>query len=104
VCLHGKVGTRQISTVEEPESELSENEDELFVIEQVGTVKHNHKAMTTVECQLDTGATCNVKNPAYPPLQPETSQLKCSDNSIINTLGKCTLECNYHSKTYLQSY
>ena len=63
--------------VEEPESKLSEIDDELFVVEQVGTVKHNHKGQffvplsfnhklgkTTVECQLDTRATL-VHNPAY---------------------------------------
>jgi len=33
VCLRGKVGTRQISVVEELESELSESDDELFVVE-----------------------------------------------------------------------
>ena len=110
----------------EPESEPSESDDELFVIEQVGTVKHNHKGQffvplnfshelgkTTIKCQLDTGATCNVisfkdvcaiLHTENPQLQPVASQLKCYDNSIINTLGKCTLQCNYHSKTYQLSF
>lgn len=126
VCLSGRAANRQISAVEEPDSELTESEEELFVVEQVGTVKHNSKGQffvplsfihelgkTTVDCQLDTGATCNVisfkdvctiQHTENPTLQPETSQLKCYDNSIINTLGKCTLECKYHSKTYQLSF
>jgi len=121
VCLRGK-GTRQVSMVQESQSEVSESEDELFCVEEIGTVKHNRKGQffvplsfnhqkrsTTIDCQLDTGATCNVisledvcaiQHTKSPPLQPEASQLKCYDNSIINTLGQCTLECNYQGKTY----
>ena len=43
---------------------------------------------------------CAILHTENPQLQPEASQLKCYDNSIINTLGKCTLQCNYQSKTY----
>ena len=54
-------------------SEPSESDDEIYVIEQVGAVKHNCNGQffvplcfkhelgdTTIECELDTGATCNV--------------------------------------------
>ena len=47
---------------------------------------------------------CAILHTENLPLQPEASQLKCYDNSIINTLGKCTLQCNYHSKTYQLSF
>jgi len=98
------------------------NEDEIFAIEHIGAIKHNRKGQffvllcfdheqgsTTIDCQLDTGATCNVikmkdvceilhtKNPT---LQPEASQLKCYDNSIINTLGQCALQCIFQDNTY----
>jgi len=58
--------------VQELQSEETESDDELFAIEeQVGTVNHNHKGRvplsfdhelgnTTLDCQLDTGATCSV--------------------------------------------
>jgi len=126
VCLRGKASVKQISVVQDSQFEESDSEDELFMIEEVGTVQHNRKGQffvplsfnhqqrtTTVECQLDTGATCNVisladlcsiQNTTSPSLQPEATQLKCYDNSIINTLGKCTLECNYQSKTYKLSF
>ena len=112
--------------VEEPESELSESDDKLFVVEQAGTVKHNHKEQffvslsfnhelgkTTVKCQLDTGATCNAISfkDAYQSCILKTHHCnqkppswKCYDNSIINTLSKCTLQCNYNSKTYQFSF
>ena len=62
-----------------------------------------------VDCQLDTGTTCNVMclkdvctilHTEMPHLQPETTQLKCYDNSIINTLGQCTLQCRYQNKKH----
>jgi len=35
-----------------------------------------------------------------PPVQLEATQLKCYDNSIINTVGQYTLQCVYNKKTY----
>ena len=95
ICLQGKgkadTYTKHISVVQESQSEETESEDELFAVEQIGTVNHNHKGQffvplsfdhelssTISDCQLDTGATCNVmrledvcaiKNP---PLQPRS--------------------------------
>jgi len=109
VCLRGKgkAGMKDISVVQESQSEEAESDDELFVVEQVGTVNHNRKGQffvplsfehdlgsTILDCQLDTGATCNVMrledvcailHTKNPPLQPETLQLKCYDDSVINT-------------------
>ena len=65
---------------------------------------------TTIYCQLDTGTTCNVmsmtdlckiQHTTTPPLQSETSQLRCYDNSVINTSGQCTLQCTYQGNIYL---
>ena len=101
VCLQVKAGTKQISVVQESESEVSESEEKFFAVEQVGTVNHNCKGQffvplsfnhkhgsTNIDCQLDTGATCNVislrdvcaiLHTQSPSLQPEASQLKCYD-------------------------
>ena len=125
VCLRGKhlnKAPKPIAAVQESPPHTSESEEEIYAIEQVGTVKHNHKGQffaalrfdhelgsTTIDCQLDTGATCNVMSKAdvckilhttNPPLQPETSQLKCYDNMVINTLGVCTLQGVYQNNTY----
>ena len=43
---------------------------------------------------------CAILHTNSSSLQPEASQLKYYDESIINTLDNCTLECNYQSKTY----
>ena len=101
VCLRGKgkAGTKHISVVQESQSEETESEDELFAVEQVGTVNHNRKGqffvplsfdhelgITILDCQLDTGATCNVMrledvcailHNKNPPLQPEASRTNC---------------------------
>ena len=91
-------------------------------MEYVGTVRHTKKGQyfvplnfqhkgqdTTVECQLNTGATCNVMclkdvrtilHTEMRHLQPETAQWKCYNNSILKTLGQCTLQCQYQNKKY----
>ena len=116
------MGVKPISIIQELPTESSKSDDELFVIEEGGTLKHDRKGQffvppffihmqgsSIIECQLDTGATCNVMSMAdlcavlhnqNPPLQPETSQLRCYDNSVINTLGQRTLQCCYNAKTY----
>ena len=125
VCLQGKRQTkapRPIAAVQESPPHTSESEEEIYAIEEVGAVKHNHKGQffaalrfdhelgsTTIDCQVDTGATCNVMSKTdvckilhttNPPLLSETSQLKCYDNSVINTLGVCTLQGVYQNNTY----
>ena len=122
VCLQKRTDSKRISAVQEAEDPVSDSEDELFTLEHIGTVKHQKKGQfyvplcfthaegnTTVECQLDTGATCNVMSlkdiarilhDDKPSLQTETTQLKCYDNSLISTVGQCTLPCVYNQKTY----
>ena len=122
VCLRGRGGVKSIAVVQELPADVSESDDELFTIEEVGTVKHackgqffvplhfsHEQGSSVVDCQLDTGATCNVMSmmdvcailhTQNPPLQTEAVQLKCFDNSIITTLGQCTLKCQYNTKTY----
>ena len=114
--------SKRISAIQEAEDPISDSEDELFTLEHIGIVKHQKKGQfyvslcfthaegnTTVECQLDTGATCNVMSlkdiarilhDDKPSLQSETTQLKCYNNSLISTVGQCTLPCVYNHKTY----
>ena len=55
-----------------------------------------------VDCQLDTGATCNVMTHAdlcaiqetkKPTMELSTSKLKFYDNSTLQVLGQQTLDC-----------
>ena len=71
VCLRGKSQTnspRPIAAVQESPAEVSESEEEIYAIEQIGAVKYNRKGQffvplcfnhelgsTTIDCQLDTG-------------------------------------------------
>jgi len=97
VCLQRKRGAKPISIVQELPDEASESDEELFAIVEVGTLKHDRKGQffvplcfmhkqgsSIIECQLDTGATCNAMSMAdlctvlhtqNPPLKPEISQL-----------------------------
>ena len=73
VCLKGRQ-TKTIATMEETEVSTSSESDELvYAMEHIGTVRHTEKGKyfvslnfqlkgqdTMIECQLDTGATCNV--------------------------------------------
>ena len=43
---------------------------------------------------------CKIQHITTPPLQSETLQLRCYDNSVINTLGQCTLQCTYQRNIY----
>ena len=96
--------------------EESASEDEpVYCIESVGTVGHQHKRQffvvfcfldenweTLVQCQLDTGATCNVmffeklreiKQSGKPDMQPTTSKLRLYDGSIVQARRECGLQC-----------
>ena len=121
VCLKGR-HSRTVAAVEEEEHFSTDSEELIYNLEHVGTVKHNekgqyfvqlcfeHKGVTQdMDCQLDTGATCNVmclkdvcaiQHTATPQLQPSNTRLKCYDNSVINTLGQCTLQCFYQNSSY----
>ena len=43
---------------------------------------------------------CKIQHTTTPPLQSEISQLRCYDNSVINTLGQCTLLFIYQSNIH----
>ena len=73
VCLKGRQ-IKTIATIEETEVSMSSESDELvYAVEHIGTVRYTKKGQyfvslnfqhkgqdTMIECQLDTGATCNV--------------------------------------------
>ena len=70
-----------------------------------------YQGSSIIECQLNTGATCNVMSMAYlcivlytqnPPLKPEASQLRCYDNSVIKTLKASVYysAAIFNAKTY----
>ena len=98
--------------------ETPESDEAIYTVEHVGAVKHNCKGQffvplwfhhelgsTTINCRLDMRATCNVisledactiLHANNPSLHPKATQLRCYDNSVINTLGHT---CSYHDKT-----
>jgi len=114
--------TKPIPTVQETEDRVSDKNEELLALEHIGTVKHKKKGQfhvplcfthaegnAIVDCQLDTATTCNIMSlndvakimhTNKPSLQPEAMKLKCYDNSVIHTVGQCTLQCDYRQKTY----
>ena len=66
----------------------------MHIVEPVGT--------TTIKCQLDTGATCNVmsfndvcviKQHGDPLLVPTTAKHKLYDGTMMPVLGECNLCC-----------
>ena len=68
----------------------------LHVIEETGK--------TAIQCQLDTGATCNVmslndlcgiKQQGNPPMKFTMAKLKLYDGRVIPVLGEATLTCSY---------
>lgn len=117
VCRQQNKGDNQpVAQMEEEKSEDSDNS--IFVVECIGTVTHNnlgqyfvHITVITdsgsnviVDCQLDTGATCNIMTYAdlcaiqqtgRPSMQSSTSKLKFYDNSTLRVLGERTLHCQY---------
>ena len=92
------------------------------MIEQVGVVHHNKKGQyfakldfvsdygsVALDCQLDTGATCNViahrdvsiiQQNGDPALQPSNTRLKFYDGSLVPALGEYTAQCKYGDNTY----
>ena len=68
---------------------------------------------TLVQCQLDTGATCNVmpfdklceiKQSGKPGMQPTTSKLRLYDGSMVQALGECDLQCKYKGNQHLLNF
>ena len=65
--------------------------------------------MVALDCQLDTGATCNVithhdvctiQQNGNPVLQPTSTKLKFYDGSLVTALGEYKAHCVYGGKPY----
>ena len=100
--------------------EVTDSDDSVYKVERIGTVKHgNHKKFfvplrfkdgtgeAVIECQLDTGATCNVmsfrdlcaiKQHGNPKMKSSSAKLKFYDNNFITAKGECHLLCEYQDK------
>ena len=107
-------------------NEDSDPEESLYYVEWVGTVQHHNKKQffvplrfrdesgeTVVQCQLDTGATCNVmsftdlceiKQHGDPAIQPTTAKLRFYDNSLVEAIGECNLCCHYKGEQHLLNF
>ena len=92
------------------DDDLTDDEDPLFKIEEVFSSQLNAKIIfsdteelynTELECQLDTGATCNVMSlrdlavisqTGDPPLRSSKVKLKLFDGSLMKPSGVATLK------------
>lgn len=106
----------------EDQEASTDSDESAFMIEQVGSVHHNKKGQyfanlefvsaggrVSLDCQLDTGATCNVithrdvaiiQQNGEPTLQPSSTRLKFYNGSLVPALGEYTAQCKYGDKTY----
>ena len=111
--------SKQVHVVTTEQSD-DDSDDFLYQLEEVGTVNHQHtKQFFTVlqvlettgerdmQCQLDTGATCNVttvtdlcniRQHGEPQLNPSTAKLKLYDGTIIPVLGEVDLLCKVNER------
>ena len=124
---HFKSVCRQLKAEKKPVSQIEEEQDDsdhsAFAVECIGTISHsktgqyfvplvvkdNNGNSTEINCQLDTGATCNVmtltdlcttQQTDCPSIQPSKAKLKFYDNSTICVLGEKTLHCQYQGSNY----
>jgi len=99
-----------------------DSDDSAFYIEQVDALHHSNGkkffvplcmvdsvGTVTIDCQLDTGATCNVMSyndvcvimqHGDPPLAPTTARLKLYDGTVMPVLGECTLYCECNGEQH----
>ena len=99
-----------------------ESDDGILTLEEVATVKGASKRITTkllfslpdnkkeeVECQLDTGATCNVMSYKHlmillqdgnPPLEKSKVRLRSFDGTIVKLVGETTLMIEMKGRQY----
>ena len=107
--------TEETDTSDDSDDDLTDDEDPLFKIEEVSSVKTAGKQLnakiifsdteelynTELECQLDTGATCNVMSlrdlaiisqTGDPPLRSSKVKLKLFDGSLMKPSGVATLK------------
>ena len=107
------------------EDSASEGES-VYYVESVGAVEHqqskrffvplrffDENGEALVRCQLDTGATCNVmsfdrlceiKQSGNPAMQRTTAKLRLYDESLVQALGECNLQCKYKSEQHLLNF
>jgi len=109
--------------VAQMEEKLEDSDNSVFVVECIGTVTHNKLGQyfvpititndkgsnIVVDCQLDTGATCNVmtytdlcaiQQTGYSTMQSSISKLKFYDNSTMRVLGERALHCQYNHASH----
>ena len=101
---------------------VSTDSEAAFMVEEIGAVHHNRKGQyfaqlefvhedtaVAMDCQLDTGATCNVithrdvctiQQNDSPTLRPTSTKLKFYDGSLVTTLGEYKAHCVYREKPY----
>ena len=114
--------TEETDTSNDSDDDLTDDEDPLFKIEEVSSVKTAGKQLnakiifsdteelynTELECQLDTGATCNVMSlhdlaiisqTGDPPLRSSKVKLKLFDGSLMKPSGVVTLKIHRDNKT-----
>ena len=107
---------------DESEEEENDSEDSLFKIEEVSSVKTSGKQFnakitfsdqeelyfTELQCQLDTGATCNVmglrdlavlNQTGNPPLRSSKVKLKLFDGSLMKPYGVATVKIHRNNTT-----
>lgn len=67
------------------------------------------KKKSAIECQLDSGSTCNlicyndlceVAQKAQPPLRQSNARLKLYDGSVMKPVGQVTLKCKFKGSDY----
>ena len=108
--------------METSDEESEENDDPLFKIEEVSNMKTNGKQInanlvfsdmkedyhTELQCQLDTGATCNVVSlrdlavitqTGDPPLKSSKVKLRLFDGSLMKPHGVATLKIHRNGST-----
>ena len=113
---------RDVRQVETSDEESEENDDPLFKIEEVSNMKTNGKQInanlvfsdmkedyhTELQCQLDTGATCNVMSlrdlavitqTGDPPLKSGKVKLRLFDGSLMKPRGVATLKIHRNGST-----
>ncbi|KAK3718411.1 hypothetical protein QZH41_000520 [Actinostola sp. cb2023] len=120
VCLSTKTNTRDVRAVNDLD-DFSSDEEPLFHIEEVSTVKSqgkqllanlnflndSHRLGTKLECQFDTGATCNVisyddlsriEQTGNPQLQSSNVKLRLFDGSLMKPIGTTALKIENNIK------
>ncbi|CAB4003537.1 Hypothetical predicted protein [Paramuricea clavata] len=102
--------------------ESSDNENS-FYVEIVDAIRHVERRRyfvslsfwdkdggeSQIQCQLDTGATCNVmsfntlceiKQSGSPAMQPTCIKIKLYNGSFVPSLGECELNCIYNGESH----